>query len=83
MIARLDFTNEAARAAWLADVAAQVADLEAAALDATAPEMDRELGPKAARRQIAEAAGKLRAALSYAGHVAEEGDAARPTTDPK
>jgi hypothetical protein len=71
--ARLDFTDRAAVAAWGADVATQLADLVAAAEDATRPLGARELGRRAARRAITESAEKLRGALVYAGLTPERG----------
>jgi len=71
--ARLDFTDRAAVAAWGADVATQLADLFAAAEDATRPLGARELGRRAARRAISKSAEKIRCALAYAGFTAQNG----------
>lgn len=80
----LDFTDPAAVAAWGADLATQLADLVAAAEDATRPLGERELGRRAARRAITESADKLRGALAYAGFTAESGgDEPPPESGPR
>ncbi len=56
---RLDWHDPHAVAAWLADMRDQTADIIAAGLDATAPPGGRELGRRAARRQIIEAGRKI------------------------
>lgn len=63
----LDFGNPAALGAWLHAVREQARDLAAAGLDATAPPGARELGRKAARRIVTEAADKLELLLAEAG----------------
>jgi hypothetical protein len=52
---------------WLVDLRAQVDDLVAAALDATAAPSKRKLGRTEAQRQIQEAARKCRAIFALAG----------------
>jgi hypothetical protein len=52
---------------WLDDLRAQVDDITAAALDATAAPSKRKLGRIEARRQIQEAARKCRAIFALAG----------------
>jgi hypothetical protein len=80
-VSRLDFTDGPAVAAWLADLGAQVADLYAAAEDATRPPGARELGRRGARRAVTEAGEKLRAALAYAG--ASTGEDEPPRSGPR
>jgi hypothetical protein len=53
---------------------ADCGELSAAGLDQTAPPMERELGPRAARRTITEATAKIRAALAFAGAPSGDGD---------
>lgn len=60
-------TDPTTRAAWLADVRAQTADIIAAGLDATAPPGERDLGRREARRIIREAGGALASRLAEAG----------------
>lgn len=55
----LDFGDPVALGAWLHAVREQARDIAAAGLDATAPPGARELGRKAARRIVTEAADKL------------------------
>lgn len=63
----LDWGDPIALASWGADLRAQIADVIAAGLDATAPPADRVLGRKVARGQIEEAAEALAALFSFAG----------------
>jgi hypothetical protein len=80
--ARLDFTDPAARTAWLRDVWKQVSDACAAGEDATRAPGARDLGRREARRIIVEATENLTALFEAAGIDPAEPDVVPPMRAP-
>jgi hypothetical protein len=65
---RVDLADPAARAAWLEGMHEHVADLAAAALDATEAPARRDLGRREARRIIVESEEAIASAFAAVGH---------------